>query len=280
MCSRSSHLLFIFTTIVFNQTSFHFHVSGCRILHPHVQTLLCKVKSLKKCSSIYLRRSRGVENSFHVRHKLVEPHLVSLLLKEKRSNMTGGAYLCSLPSISHWATQAWLTRKSPRQAENSYETPQLNPCWNIRASVPPAARLSNSARPSSTSTTAFQRQRRCLGNALWLHPGPICQSNTWEGILAFYQAHPRRETATKNPSSSIMSWWSLKIILAPIFEVRRSGPIRIQPLFFCFYQHSIIKYWSGWKRSQNFLLTSANITKQQWWKRKGWVSFPIEDNQK
>lgn len=152
-----------------------------------------KVKK-KKCSSIYLKHSRGVGNRFHVWHKLVEPHLVSLLLKEKRSNMTGGVYLCSPLSISHWAAQAWLTRKSPRQAENSSETPQLNPCWNIRASIPPpAARLSNSARPSSTSTPAFQRQRWCLGNALRLHPGPICQSNTWEGILASYQVHSRRE---------------------------------------------------------------------------------------
>lgn len=99
-----------------------------------------KVKK-KKCSSVYLKHSRGVGNRFHVWHKLVEPHLVSLLLKEKRSNMTGGVYLCSPLSISHWAAQAWLTRKSPRQAENSSETPQLNPCWNIRASIPPPPRL-------------------------------------------------------------------------------------------------------------------------------------------
>lgn len=228
-----------------------------------------KVKK-KKCSSIYLKHSRGVGNRFHVWHKLVEPHLVSLLLKEKRSNMTGGVYLCSPLSISHWAAQAWLTRKSPRQAENSSETPQLNPCWNIRASIPPPrgspfkqCKAIFYQHPSFSKAALMPGE--CITAASWAHlPEQHLGGHSRFLSGSLQEGSPRLATVTKNPSSAIMSWWSLKIILAPTFEVRRSGPIRIQTLFFCFYQHSIIKYWSGWKRSQNsFLFTSADITKRQ-----------------
>lgn len=105
----------------------------------------------------------------------------------------------------------------------------------------------------------------CITAASWAHlPEQHLGGHSRFLSGSLQEGSPRLATATKNPSSAIMSWWSLKIILAPIFEVRRSGPIRIQTLFFCFYQHSIIKYWSRWKRSQNsFLFTSADITKRQ-----------------
>lgn len=58
---------------------------------------------------------------------------------------------------------------------------------------PPAARLSNSARPSSSSSSIFQRLSQRLGNTLSSHTEPIWQSNTWEGVFTDSPAHTRRE---------------------------------------------------------------------------------------
>lgn len=59
------------------------------------------------------------------------------------------------------------------------------------------------------------------------------------GHSRFFSGSPQEgksclATVTKKkicPSSAIMSWWSLKFIFAPIFEVRRWHPIRIQFLY-------------------------------------------------
>lgn len=121
------------------------------------------------------------------------------VLHAKCSGMTCGhttARCSPFPSFSRWAARAWLTTTSPCRAESSRETPQLNPCWNIRASVPlaPAACLSNGARPSPSSSSIFQRQSQRLGNTLSAHRGPIWQSNTWEGAFTYAQVRTRRET--------------------------------------------------------------------------------------
>lgn len=139
----------------------------------------------------------------------MEPHLVSLLLKEKGSSVTGGAHLCGCLLFPTETQRHDSPESPPRRAENGYETPQLNPCWNIRASVPPpppppppppTARLSNSTRPSSTSTADFSKASADAGGMHYgCIPGPSAGATPGRQFWLFIRFTPGERLPALQP---------------------------------------------------------------------------------
>lgn len=85
--------------------------------------------------------------------------------------------------ISCCAGWAWLIRTPfPTRQGTASRPHSYTPCWNTRASVPPVARLSNCARPSSPSRRIFQRHSQRFRNTLSMHPS-IYWSNAGRAVL-------------------------------------------------------------------------------------------------